>query len=220
MTTKIKKHAKYFLSDGTQVAGVTTALSIIAKPALAPAANKLGLLGINSNIYWRELADIGTISHYLILCYLKKIKPDTSEYKKDLIDKAENSFLSYLEWEKNHKIEPVLLETPLVSEVFKFGMTMDILCHLDEKSILTLIDVKTGSIYDEAYYQGCAYINGLHEHNYGPEELLILGIPRTVDENFTEKWFYEFVPGFKIFMDCLELYTAIKNYKEAIKEEK
>ncbi len=209
-----KIHHVYKLESGEVVPGVTTVLGIIAKQALAPAANKLGLLGINSNILWRELADIGTIAHYLILCHLKKVKPDTSDYRKDLIDKAENSFLSYLEWARNHKIEPVLLETPLVSEVFGFGMTMDILCHLDEKSILTLIDVKTGNIYDEAYYQGCAYINGLYEHHYKPEELLILGIPRTVDENFTEKWFYDFAPGFKIFLDCLNLNRDIGEYKK------
>ncbi len=222
MTTKTKKHTEYFLSDGSQVPGVTTVLGIIAKPALAPAANKLGLLGINSNIHWRELADIGTIAHYLILSHLKKVKPDTSEYRKDLIDKAENSFLSYLEWEKEHKIEPVLLETPLVSEVFHYGGTPDCVCHLDGKKNLTLIDYKSGGIYKEHYWQVSAYAQLLSENNYLIGEAFILGIPRTVDESFDDRWLdnNRLELGFNPFMQSLSLYNAIRNYENQIKEER
>ncbi len=222
MTTKTKKHTEYFLSDGSQVPGVTTVLGIIAKPALAPAANKLGLLGINSNIHWRELADIGTIAHYLILSHLKKVKPDTSEYRKDLIDKAENSFLSYLEWEKEHKIEPVLLETPLVSEVFYYGGTPDCVCHLDGKKNLTLIDYKSGGIYKEHYWQVSAYAQLLSENNYLIGEAFILGIPRTVDESFDDRWLdnNRLELGFNPFMQSLSLYNAIRNYENQIKEER
>src|SRR3972149_9635052 len=95
-----RPHQKYYLKDGTEVPGVTTPLKIISIPALAPAANKLGLQNINSNIFWLELADIGTIAHFLILQHLKSVsKPDISEigeFSKKQIDSAENSFLSYL----------------------------------------------------------------------------------------------------------------------------
>ena len=213
------KHQEYFLKDGTKVPGVTTVLGIIAKPALAPAANKLGLLGINSTIHWRELADIGTLAHYLILSHLKKVKPDTSDYRKDFIDKAENSFLSYLEWEKGHKIEPVLLETPLVSEWYRYGGTPDCVCHLDEKDDLTLLDFKTGGIYREHYWQLAAYgqlLNDTHYVNDG----IILGIPRTVDESFNEKIIDDLSLGWYPFKKCLELYNSIREYENQIKEER
>ena len=214
------KHQEYFTKDGARAPGVTTVLGIIAKPALAPAANKLGLQGINSNIRWREQADIGSIAHYLILCHLKKVKPDTSEYSKTLIDKAENSFLSYLEWAKGHKIEPVLLETPLVSEVFKYGGTPDNVCHLDEKTTLTLLDLKTGGIYKEHYWQLSGYAQLLLENNYPVDDGLILGIPRTVDESFIEAPLDKdrLKLGLDPFLCALDLYNAIKNYEIEIKQ--
>jgi len=219
----MRSHVEYRTKDGGIVPSVTQVLKIISIPALAPAANRLGLLGINSNTYWKELADIGTISHFLILCYLKKVKPDTSGYKKNLVDKAENSFLSYLDWEKNHKIEPVLLETPLVSEVFKFGGTPDCVCHLDDKEGLTLLDFKTGGIYKEHYWQIAGYTCLLEENGYSIDDGIILGIPRTVDEFFIEQEIEHIhiqASGLIPFLKCLELYNAIKDYEEATKEEK
>ncbi len=223
---KNKQHIIYKLSNGEVVPGVTTVLGIIAKPALAPAANKLGLLGINSKIHWRELADIGSIAHFLILKHLQGIqKPDTSElgtFSKSMIDKAENSFLSYLEWERNHKIEPVLLETPLISEIFKYGGTPDNVCHLDEKPTLTLIDLKTGGIYREHYWQIAGYAQLLLENNHLIDEGLILGIPRTADESFQEQWIDKggLQLGLDPFLCALDLYGAIKNYEKEIKENK
>lgn len=215
---KNKPHQKYFLKDGTQVPGVTTVLKVINLPALAPAANKLGLLGINSNILWRDLAEIGTIAHAMILSHLKNENFDTAPYRYNLIDRAENSFLSYLEWEKGHKIEPVLLETPLVSEFLRYGGTLDLLCHLDEQVWLTLIDFKTGGIYKEAYWQIAGYAQLLTEHDYTPVDAVILGIPRTVDEHFNEQLITEPSLGLYPFIKALDLYNAMRNYDNQVKE--
>lgn len=217
-----KTHTIYKLSNGDVVPGVTTVLGIIAKPALAPAANRLGLQNINSTIYWRELADIGTLAHHLILCHLKKIDPEIIGFSNSMIDKAENSFLSYLEWEKGHKIEPVLLETPLVSEIFKYGGTSDCICHLDAKERLTLLDFKTGGIYREHYWQLSAYAQLLLENNHFIGDGLILGIPRTADESFQEQWLNKdsLKLGLDPFLCALDLCSSIKNYEKEIKEEK
>jgi len=206
-------HPVYKLGDGTVVPSATQVLKIISKGGLAPAANKLGLQGINSNVYWNDLAEVGTIAHHLIACHLKKAKPDLSNCRKFQIDKAENSFLSYLEWEKGHKIEPVILETPMVSESLRFGGTPDCVCHLDGSSDLTLIDFKTGGIYDEAYYQVSAYSELLIDNGHRVANAIVLGIPRTLDESFDEVKFDSFHAGFMIFKKCLDLYTAIAEYK-------
>lgn len=231
MAIKVNKRPDYHLADGTIATSVTQAIGILEKGGLAPKANQLGFDKINSGIYWKELAKIGTIAHYLILCHLKGEKPDTSQYiidqKKaqyipDLIDKAENSFLSYLEWEKNHKIETVLLETPLVSEQYRFGLTTDCVCHLDEQSWLTLIDYKTGTmrdkrtriLYPEPYYQVSGYKLGLAEHGYDIKDAIILGIPRTNDESFDEESIMDFDAGVEIFLECLSLHDKIKRYEK------
>ncbi len=222
---KNKQHQEYPLKSGEKAPGVTTVLGIIAKPALAPAANRLGLQNINSTIHWRELADIGSIAHFLILKHLQGIqKPDITElgtFSKSMIDRAENSFLSYLQWEKGHKIEPVLLETPLVSEIFKYGGTPDCVCHLDEQPWLTLQDFKTGGIYKEHYWQLSAYAQLLLGNGTRIENGLILGIPRTADESFQEQWIDKggLQLGLDPFLCALDLYGAIKNYEKEIKEE-
>jgi len=216
-----KSHTKYYLKDGTEVPGVTTALHIVNLPALAPAANKLGFLGINSTTHWKTLADIGSIAHFLALQNAKGIsKPDISElgtFSQRQIDQAENSFLSVLEWEKQHKIEDVLLETPMVSETFRYGGTLDRLCRLDGQDWLTLIDYKTGGVYKEHYWQMAAYAQLCLENDYTPKDGIILEIPRTNDEHFEPHHVGDLSLGFYPFLKCLELYTAIRNYDREIK---
>src|SRR3990167_1945992 len=95
-----KAHTRYVLPDGTQVPGVTTVLGVLNKPALIKWANNLGLVGVDSSKYVDALAEVGTIAHYLILCHLRNEKPVLEDYAPSQVDKAENSLLSFLEWEK------------------------------------------------------------------------------------------------------------------------
>jgi len=214
-----KPHQKYYLKDGTEVVGVTTALHVLNLPALAPAANKLGLLGINSNIYWRTLADVGSIAHFLALNNARGTKSDISElgnFSKKQIDQAENSFLSILEWERQHKIEDVLLEQPFVSELYKFGGTLDRLCHLDGQDWLTLIDYKTGGVYREHYWQIAAYAQLSKENGYPVKDGIILEIPRTADEHFDPHFVENPMRGFQPFLACLNLCKSIKDYDKQV----
>src|SRR5687768_11080950 len=61
-TTRLsKRHTQYLTADGTLVPGVTTITGQMDKPALAFAANRLGLQGIDSGVHWKGLAAIGTL---------------------------------------------------------------------------------------------------------------------------------------------------------------
>jgi hypothetical protein len=111
---KRAKTRKYFSKNGTLLPGVTTVLGVLDKRALVPWANKLGLAGIDVKDYVDTLATVGTIAHEMILCHNKGTKFESNGYAPDLIDKAENAFLSYLEWAKGHTIDPRLCEKPLV----------------------------------------------------------------------------------------------------------
>ena len=200
-----KEHTKYKNAEGKLIPGVTTVIHLLNLPALAPAANKLGLRGIDSTKYWGQLADIGTLAHNMISCSLKGIECDTSEYTPDEIDKATNSHLSYLEWAKKHKVEPVYIEEQLVSEQYQFGGTPDLLCLLDDGR--TLIDFKTGAIYPEAHYQIAAYKQLFLEAGFRIDKAMVLGIPRTEDEKFEEVVYTEFDIAWEIFYHLLMIYN-------------
>ena len=145
---KVYAHIRYRNRKGGIVPGVTTILNILNKPALIRWSNNLGLQGISVDKYVDDKAEIGTLAHYLVLRHLKAQEPDTSDYSQNQIDQAENAFLSFLSWEKSHPLKPILIETPLVFEVYQYGGTLDLLAQVNGSS--WLIDFKTGKgIYQE-----------------------------------------------------------------------
>lgn len=210
---KTKAHQRYKLKDGTVVVGVTTPLGLLAKPALIPWSNKLGLASIDVTKYVDDKASIGTLAHDMILSHFKGIKPDVSDYSANQISAAENSFLSFLEWEKKYYIEPILTEAPLVSEQWRYGGTIDLYANFD--GVPLLVDFKTGSgIYEEHFYQVAAYRTLLIENGYDCPSVKILNIPRTEDESFREETRSTFEYEWGIFQRCLEIYELKKLLKK------
>ena len=211
-SNKVKSHIRYKDQEGNIVPGVTTILGILNKPALVTWANKLGLQGIDSTKYRDEMADIGTLAHLMILDYFNKQETDTSEYSKSQIEKAENCLLSFHQWEMGHDIEPILIEKPLVSELWKYGGTVDLYCKLDGE--LTLIDFKTGkAIWPEMMYQLAAYQNLLFENDHFCQKTRILRIGRDEDEGFEERVAGDLRIEYAIFNHCLGIYNLQKRRK-------
>jgi hypothetical protein len=140
---------------------------------------------------------------------LTKQEPDLSQYGKFEIDKAENSLISYFEWEKSREIYPIENELPLVSEQYKYGGTIDCYCELDEE--LWLLDFKTGkAIYNEMLIQLAAYHQLLTENGYPVHKAKILRIGRDETEGFEEKTITDFTPYWEIFKHCLGIYKLQK----------
>ncbi len=185
--SKNKAHIQYRTKDGRRAPGCSTITGQLNKPALVGWANRLGLQGIDSTKFRDDKADIGTLSHKMILDYFKKEKTNTDEYSKDQIDQAENSLLSFFEWEKQHKLEPIIIEEPFVSEMYLYGGTPDFYGRVDDGE--ELIDFKTGSgIYKEHWYQCSGYFWLLRENKTAQiKKVRILNIPRTEDESFKEE---------------------------------
>lgn len=208
-------HSPYFTRDGRRVSGVTTVLNIIAKPALIHWAWDLGIKGIDYNTYRDELADVGTLAHDMILCHIQKQKVDTSEYSQRNISLAENSFLSYLEWERQHKVEPFMMEKKMVSEVYEFGGKPDFIGYVDYK--FTLLDFKTGKgIYDNFWYQIAGY-NILAKECLGIsylDQFMILNIGRSENEKFVQQKKTDISLDTKIFMAALDIYQTKKQIKK------
>jgi len=208
-----RAHTTYKLKDGTRVPGVTTILGVLNKPALVKWANNLGLQGIDSSKYVDEKAAIGTLAHQMIADYLRGEKTDTNEYSKVQIDQAENAVLSFLEWEKAHHIEPLLIEEPLVSEVHRFGGTIDCLGKINGE--LCLVDFKTSKgIFAEMLIQVVAYEHLLSEHEYAVDQVIILRIGRTEDEGFEEQRVNTLTNRWLIFEHCLEIHRLQKEVKK------
>jgi hypothetical protein len=208
MNTKI--HQVYTLSNGEIVPSVTTVIGLLNKPQLIEWAWKMGINGQDIHRIKDKTAEAGTLAHQMILDFLKLQKTDTSGYSKDIIDLAENSFLSFLEWQKYKIIEPILVEASLVSEKYKYGGTLDFYGRLD--GILTLVDWKTGSgIYDTYVYQLSAYRNLLIENGYtNPERVMVVRINRDANEQFEELIKKNTDIEFEIFKRLLEVYHLQK----------
>jgi hypothetical protein len=213
---KIKASAKekpgYYLTDGTRVPSVSTILNELNKPALVPWANKLGLQGIDVKNYVDALAGIGTLTHDMILSRLRGEEPDASAYSPNQVECAKWCFTSYLAWEKENKLEPVMLETPLVSELYKYGGRSDFLGYVNGK--LTLLDFKTGrAIYSEHFIQLSAYsglVNECRPELGKIEQYKILNIPREESESFDQKTKTSLMAEWGIFQAALKIYNLKK----------
>lgn len=212
---KVKAHQRYYTKSGVLVPGVTTITGELGwgKKALIKWANNKGLEGIDSDKYTKDKAEIGTLAHLIVTNYLQGYTTDhLQEYSKETLDRAENSFLSFLKWEEKNRIRPILIEEPLVSEIYQFGGQIDIYGEVNGE--IELIDLKTGNdIYDEHIIQVSAYKVLLEEAGHKVDRVRILNIPRTEDEAFTEKKVDNWQVGFEIFKRCLDIYRMKKELK-------
>ena len=205
MSVKTAVHTVYKSEVGKRLPSVTTVIGILNKPALLKWAWQCGVDGIDYLKARDAAADAGTLAHAMILAHIKDEKLDMSEYSKETIDLAENSFLSYLEWEKNRKLEPVLVEKPLVSAM-GYGGTPDFYGKIDGTP--TLLDFKTGKgLYDEYTIQISAYNQLLMDNGYQPaDSLRLLKIGRDANDNYEEKVISNITIPWEIFKHCLEIY--------------
>jgi hypothetical protein len=212
--SKTKAHIRYRLQDGTIVPGITTVIGLLNKPALVPWANKLGLAGIDVKKYVDDKADIGTLGHDMITNHLIGKETDTSDYSANQISLAENCALSFWEWEKDHRIEEVyFVERPLVSEVHRFGGTLDIYAKVNGRR--EIIDLKTGSgIYREHIIQVATLKPLLEENGFPVDGTRIVNIPRAETEAFLEKSIsdHENETGWETFKHLLQVYQLLKEF--------
>lgn len=213
--SKTKAHIQYRNKANVRVPGVTTITRELgwSKQTLIDWANRMGLEGIDTKKYVDDKAAIGTLGHLMITDKLRGKETNTDDFSKNQIEAAENSVKSFDAWAKDHKIEPILIEEPLVSDLYNFGGTIDIYGKVDGE--LEIIDLKTGSgIYDEHYIQvGGGYWILLEENGHGLMKARILNIPRANSERFDEKIVPRVEACKRIFLNCLENYKLHKDIK-------
>ena len=200
-------HQPYHLADGAIVSSVTTILKVLDKgEGMQYWAWDLGRQGLDYREVRDAAARVGTLAHSLIAWHLKgNPGPGPGGYSPEEAEKANKCFAKYLAWEKEHPISPVMIETPLISEEFKFGGTPDLLAELDDEFVL--IDFKTGSsgIYENMFYQLAGYRQLLTEQGWPIASARILRISANNDD-FEEVVKTDLDIEWRIFQHCLEIY--------------
>ena len=146
----------YRNSKGEVLPGVTTIINQLDKPALIQWAWKLGKEGKDWKAERDSAGDIGTLVHELVMSYWTKEEVDLSGYTLEQCDMARTCAEKIHSWTDLEDIEPILVEIPLVSEVYKFGGQPDLYAKVNGRN--RLIDIKTSSgIYDSHWLQDAAY---------------------------------------------------------------
>lgn len=228
---KVLAHTVYKNADGKRLPGVTTVLGVLNKPFLLKWAWNLGAEGIDMDAYRDDLAEVGTLAHAMILQHLDASREyDPREFSAHAHDRAANSFLKYLEWEKAHKIEPWLVETPFVYDALGFGGTADYLGLVD--GLPTIMDFKSGSgIYDEHVLQMAGYRllyeEGRPNEPLEPtdgktviwrnkvEQFIVLNVGRSENEDFDERIIRRRLDEeVDIFKACLTIHETRKTIKK------
>jgi len=210
----VKAHTRYELKDGTYIPGNTTICNLLNKPQLIRWANRLGLEGIDSTKYVDELASIGTLAHELISIELAgKTVPINfyDDYTPQQIECSNPCVGKFREWKKNNKLKPILIETGLVSEKYRFGGTLDLYCELNGKKCL--LDWKTGSgLYEAHKIQLSANRALLIENGHEVDECRLLGIGRNEAEDTKDVIVGGMDLRFEKFLCLLKIYQ-IDKYK-------
>lgn len=202
-------HQQYFTSDGMQVPGVTTISGRIPKPHLYKWANNLGLEKIAYDAYMDMTASIGSAVHGRIEAWWKGESFDTTHYTEYQLDYAEFCFDKFLDWEKDNEVKPVMLETPLVSEKYGYGGTMDFLGYINGK--LTIMDYKTGGrIYQDMGMQLSALRQLVRENGHGnPQVCAILRLGR----DGVEGWEFGQFPNEALNIQFERFQLLLRDYK-------
>ena len=216
--------------DGKPMTGVTTILSVIAKPALINWAANTAVDYIAehlSELSDQELADsilsearkahtrkkeaagdIGKLVHSAIEEFVKTGK------EPELNEQGMKMFENFRKWVKDNKVEFIESEKHLYSESLFVGGILDMVVKIDGK--LWIADVKTGGVYPEALYQMAAY-QILLEDMKEPLEIaghIILGLKK--DGTFEEKRSVSCDEAKEAFMSAYRLYKITQKVNSTI----
>jgi len=206
----------YRTANGERVPGVTTVISNLGwnKQALMYWANQQGLEGKSHRETVQKAADAGTLAHAYIEADLQGQDFPAGDYDQEIIDKAEQAFLNYVDWKNVVGFAPVGTEIPLVSESLGYGGCLDCVCLINGKH--SLWDWKTSNgVYSEYLIQVAAY-KALWEEN-NPDKPLSGGIYLLRIDKESAAWAMHFWqsadPAYEAFKHLLAIHKLQKTIK-------
>jgi hypothetical protein len=178
---KTRSHQKYLLKDGTQVPGASTIAKIGDDgSSLIHWAWNLGMEGLDYRKVRDQAADIGTVCHFMIECFLHGHEADLSEFSAADIEKATIAFGNFRRWWDSEGFTILEPEVQLVSEQHMFGGTIDAPSR-DKDGKIVLLDWKTSKgIWPAHRFQLAAY-EQLWNENRPDQKIQRRGIVRETD---------------------------------------
>ena len=165
---KIEYSKKYEAEDGTILPGVTTILQNLGwnKSILMKWAAKMARQEKDFQKESTIAAEIGTLAHALAEYYFTGEAPDpeiVAAYSPNQITKAENAVESLKEWEKGSNLTATFTEKNLVSNIYRYGGSADII-FTNKDGDFELADIKTGNgTYADYILQLAAYAKAAEE---------------------------------------------------------
>jgi len=205
-------HTPYYLADGANVPSVTTILNELNRgEGLTDWAWDCGRQGIDYRDVRDSTARVGSAAHCLIAGHLKGQTREQAFQRckfrvmaPEEFERAEQCFTKYLAWEKERSISPVIIETPFVSEEYRYGGTPDLLAEVDGEFVL--VDFKTGSrIFDSHYHQLAAYWKLLEEQGWPVAKAWVLRI-NPDDDDVEVGTEFDIIRDWQIFQYALGIY--------------
>lgn len=226
------KH-RYYIDD-EPASGVTSVLSILAKPALIVWAarcaaefieealeagksyDEVQIKELAKSAMWahrnntNKAADTGTLIHSWIENFVLGKNPSMP-----VNEGMQKAVKSFIKWYEQQDIEVIKPEIKLCSKEYNLAGTADLLCRIDGK--LTIVDWKTGSgIYPEMLLQMGAY-SMMYEEEYGEKIEQVTIVNCSVKAKFgtlsTTK-----VPFLKkTYIDVLKLSKNLQSLEELMK---
>jgi len=215
--SKKKTHTIYRLADRTIVPGASTISKMGEDQSFLTAwAHRLGLEQIDYKAETAEAGAIGSVAHHLVTCMFKGDSADFSEFSPVEVNKGTELFKRFERSWAEHELEFVANELPMVSEVHRYGGTLDVMAR-NKREELGLIDVKSSPrIYGHFYRQIAGYEVLWNENN--DEKIIWKKIFRLdkKDPNADEvRWLPKNMDKhFDVFLAQLELYRAFKRLND------
>ncbi len=210
-----------YLIDGVRVPGVTTVISMNLgwnKQALMYWANQVGQGGKNHRDISDEAASAGTLAHDMIEANIQGREVDLKPYPIDIIADAQQAFDNFLQWRETARFNPIHTELPLISNVYRYGGTIDCVAEINGKACLW--DWKTSSgVYADYLIQCSAYANLLRENGYDiPGGIYLLRISKESASSTQHYWQEDqLADAWEAFMLLRKLHDLKKNIEKLAK---
>jgi hypothetical protein len=149
----------YRTTAGERVPSVTTVLSALGwKDGLIWWAWNEGKEGRDFRETKQTAADVGTLAHRMVECFIREIPFDGNGADQELLSPATRAFEEYKNWQEDSRAVVVANEVGMVSEEHGFGGTADAL--LLTKRGMAVGDWKSAkALYIESVLQIAAYLH-------------------------------------------------------------
>ncbi len=208
-----RAHVRYKLKDGSIVPGGSTISRVGEDQShLIAWAWNLGMEHQDYKKVTDHAANIGSVAHFLIECWLKGDEPNLEEYSKLAIDAGHLIFEKFkTSWTKEG-LTYVASELELVSETYRYGGTLDIVARDRDKELVLVDEKSSPSIYGSFYRQLSGYEHLWNENNEEPIKRRVIFRHGKDNPKDTEiRWLDYLDKHFEVFKNQINLYYAFRS---------